>query len=101
MNNITEHVVAVLHKKGTYEGREYDNFIIVTTVERDGDAFKTEAYKGSVSKIPTIFNVADIDTLRSILIGEHVLSYSFDKYGKLNSFLTREPITFGSKGGEK
>lgn len=83
-----EHVLEVLENSGTLDnGKPWSNYTIVTCLHRDGKPYKIEYYKGSPNKLATVFNISTIEDLRKLIIGRKVISYSFDKFGKVNSFI--------------
>lgn len=103
-----EKVIAVLHSTGEFKGFEYDNIKIVTvTNDESGDDVKIETHKIPVKKIPQIFGcgLSTYSDCKNSLVGREVISYSYDKYQNINSFILRdavsEPTVLHLKGGEK
>lgn len=88
MHEYSEYVIEVLENSGVLDnGKAWSNYTIVTCIHRDGIPWKIETYKGSPSHIDKVFNLSSVSDIRMNTVGHKVLSYSFDKYSKLNSFV--------------
>lgn len=89
----SEYVLEVLENNGTLDnGKAWSNYTIVTCIHRDGKPWKTEFYKGSPAHVDKVFNLKTVAEVRASIAGLKVLSYSFDKFGKLNSFICADTI---------
>lgn len=88
-----EYVIEVLENSGTLDnGKKWENYTIVSCLHRDGKPYKTEFYKGSPARIDKVFNLSTVDEVRKSIKGQKIISYSFDKYGKINSFICADTI---------
>lgn len=98
-----EKIIAITRKIGNFKGFDFDNtFVWTVTTDDDGVDVKVDSHKIKTSCLGDIFGKT-FNTYNAVrqLIGYDVISYSYDKYGKLNSFIAENSRPLHMKGGER
>lgn len=90
--NVSEKIVAVLHKDGTYNGNEYHNYVLVAVKYVDGIPVSCDCSSYKFSK-KDIHEVTGFDA-PDLLVGCYINQGFFNKFGKLAK------IEYDTKGGE-
>jgi len=90
MNNTkTEFVIELLHKYGTYKDNLYNNVYLVTCFYNDeGEPVSvTSDIKCPLNKFLEMTACLDFASARETVLNRKVISYSFDRFGRLSSLI--------------
>lgn len=79
--NTVEKIIGHVEKKGTFNGIDYHNYILIVVAEENGIPVSCDCknYKLKVSELYNVLGVNDITEV----YGSYIARGYFDKFGKL------------------